>query len=172
VEQHQDYLFSFVYGMTGRFDDSQDLAAKAFLKAFIGFKRFRKSCSFKTWVTTVAINLVKNYWRDKKPVNSMDVMEEDVGFVPPSTELDPGDTTVRDENKEKIRLAITNLPMKYRPFVVMKHLHGMSYTEISEINEVPVTTVRNRIHQGKKILEKLFVEMKVMKPEEGGYELG
>ncbi|MEZ4813209.1 MAG: sigma-70 family RNA polymerase sigma factor [Caldisericia bacterium] len=110
--------------------------------------------------------------RDKKPVSSMDILEEDVGFIPASNDMEPEDHAVMDENKNRIVKAISNLPMKYRPFVVMKHLHGMSYTEIAEINDVPVTTVRNRIHQGKKILEKLFVEFKVVQPEEGGYELG
>lgn len=157
--------------MIGRYDDAQDLTAKAFLKAFIGFRKFRRGCTFRTWVTTVAKNLVKNYWRDRKPTNSTDIMEEDVGYVPPAKTLSPEDTTVREENKERIVQAITMLPMKYRPFVVMKHLHGLSYTEIAELNDVPVTTVRNRIHQGKKELEKIFDKMQIVVPEEGGYEI-
>ena len=171
VEQHQDYLFSFVYGMIGRYDDAQDLTAKAFLKAFIGFRKFRRGCTFRTWVTTVAKNLVKNYWRDRKPTNSTDIMEEDMGYIPPAKTLSPEDATVREENKKRIVQAITMLPMKYRPFVVMKHLHGLSYTEIAELNDVPVTTVRNRIHQGKKELEKIFNKMQIVIPAEGGYEI-
>jgi len=157
--------------MIGRYDDAQDITAKAFLKAFVGFKKFRRGCAFRTWLTTVAKNLVKNYWRDRKPVNSMDCMEEDVGYVPPSETLDPEDVAVREENREKIIRAITMLPMKYRPYVVMKHLHGLSYVEIAELNNVPVTTVRNRIHQGKKELEEIFKRVDIVMPEEGGYEI-
>ncbi len=157
--------------MMGRYDDAQDLTAKAFLKAFVGFKKFRKNCSFKTWVTAVAINLVKNYWRDKKPISSMECMNEDVGFIPVEGDDGPEDTMISEENKERINQAVCQLPMKFRPFVVMRHMQDMSYEEIAEANDVPVTTVRNRIHQGKKLLEEILVGSGIAQKTEDGYEL-
>lgn len=61
--------------------------------------------------------------------------------------------------------------MKFRPFVVMRHMQDMSYEEIAEANDVPVTTVRNRIHQGKKLLEEILVGSGIAQKTEDGYEL-
>lgn len=155
----------------GKYDDAQDLTAKAFLKAFVGFKKFRRNCSFKTWVTTVAINLVKNYWRDRKPISSMESMNEDVGFIPIEGDDGPEDTMISEENRERINRAVCQLPMKFRPFVVMRHMQDMSYEEIAEANDVPVTTVRNRIHQGKKLLEEILIGRGIAQKTEDGYEL-
>ncbi len=169
VEEHQDYLYSFVLGMVGRPDDAQDLAAKAFLKAFLAFKSFKHNCSFKTWITTVAINLVKNFRRDKRELSSLDEAMDEVGFDPVDPSTLPDDSTLMCENKNAISRALQKLPAKFRAFIVMKYLQDLSYEEIAENTGVPVTTVRNRIHQGKEALKELFASEGVAPPMEEGY---
>lgn len=169
VAEHQDYLYSFVLGMIGRLDDAQDLTAKTFLKGFLAFKTFNHNCSFKTWITTVAINLIKNYRRDKRELSSLDAAMEEVGFDPVDTSATPDEATVICENKNAIFHALQKLPTKYRVFIVMKYLQDLSYEEIAENTGVPVTTVRNRIHHGKEALKDLFKSEGVTPPMEEGY---
>jgi RNA polymerase sigma-70 factor (ECF subfamily) len=171
VDEHQSYLYSFVLGMVGNRDDAEDITAKAFLKAYLAFKSFKRNCSFKTWVTTVAINLVKNHRRDKHPASSIEAESEQIGFEPMDVSISPEDTTMRCENTNAIKHAISQLPINYRTFIVLKYLQDLSYEEIADTTGVPVTTVRNRIHQGKEILKELFKKNGVSAPTEDGYEI-
>lgn len=157
--------------MVGNRDDAEDITAKAFLKAYLAFKSFKRNCSFKTWVTTVAINLVKNHRRDKHPASSIEAESEQIGFEPVDVSISPEDAAMRCENTNSIKRAISELPVNYRTFIVLRYLQDLSYEEIADTTGVPVTTVRNRIHQGKEILKDLFKKHGVSAPMEDGYEI-
>lgn len=171
VEEHQDYLYSFVLSMTGNPETAQDITAKAFLKAYLAFSKFKKNCSFKTWVTTVAINLIKNHRRDRKPISSIDDEFEETGIQPVDLDVTPSDSVVICENKSRMQKALNALPLQYKTFIVLRFLKDFSYEEIAQTTNVPVTTVRNRIHQGKQILKELFQKEGVVAPTEDGYDL-
>ena len=171
VEEHQDYLYSFVLSMTGNPDTAQDIAAKAFLKAYLAFSKFKRNCSFKTWVTTVAINLIKNYRRDRKPTASIDDEFEETGIQPVDEDLTPDDSAVMCENRGRMQKALNGLPFQYKTFIILRFLKDFSYEEIAQTTNVPVTTVRNRIHQGKQMLKELFIKEGVVAPTEDGYDI-
>jgi len=171
VEEHQDYLYSFILGMIGNAEDAKDLASKAFLKGFMAFNTFKHNCSFRTWITTVAINLVKNFRRDKHSALSIEAETEDVGFEPVDSEIGPEGNAIRNENKHKILKALQKLPINLRTCLVLRHLQDLSYEEVSDVTGLPITTVRNRIHQGKIMLKELFEIEGVCTPVEDGYAI-
>jgi RNA polymerase sigma-70 factor, ECF subfamily len=167
VYQHQDYLYSFIYSMVGDRDDAEDLTAKALLRAYMAFSGFKKNCSFKTWLTTVAINLVKNYRRDAKPVSSLDVETEETGYEPVSGSVTPEMEALACEQRSKIGQLVRQVPVQYRACLVLRHVNQLSYEEISDLTKLPVTTIRNRIHQGKKMLRELCLKSGMELPKEG-----
>ena len=167
VLEHQDYLFTFIYSMVGDRDDADDLTAKTFLRAYMAFSGFKRNCSFKTWLTTVAINLVKNYRRDSKSLASLDLESEESGFEPISQFTTPEQDTLACEHKENIGRIIRQIPIQYRACLVLRHVNQLSYEEISELTRLPVTTIRNRIHHGKRILRELCEKSGMVVPKEG-----
>lgn len=167
VLEHQDYLFTFVYSMVGNRDDADDLTAKTFLRAFMAFSGFKRNCSFKTWLTTVAINLVKNYRRDTKMLASLDFESEETGYEPPSQTETPEQSAMACEQRESIGKLVRQVPIQYRACLVLRHVNQLSYEEISDLTRLPVTTVRNRIHNGKRILRELCEKNGMVVPKEG-----
>lgn len=167
VFEHQDYLFTFIYSMVGNRDDADDLTAKTFLRAYMAFSGFKRNCSFKTWLTTVAINLVKNYRRDTKLLASLDFESEETGYEPPSQSETPEQSALACEQRERIGKLVRQIPIQYRACLVLRHVNQLSYEEISDLTRLPVTTVRNRIHNGKRILRELCEKNGMSVPKEG-----
>lgn len=167
VIAHQDYLFSFVLSMVGNRDDAEDLTAKTFMRAFMAFKGFKQNCSFRTWLTTVAINLVKNHRRDAKPVSSLDEGNDETGFEPVDDDPTPEQDTFVCEQRRSIGTLLRQVPVQFRACLVLRHVNQLSYEEISDLTRLPVTTIRNRIHHGKKILRELCEKNGMILPKEG-----
>jgi RNA polymerase sigma-70 factor (ECF subfamily) len=153
--------------MVGDRDDAEDLAAKALLRAYMAFSGFKKNCSFRTWLTTVAINLVKNYRRDNKPVASLDEESEETGYEPASNNITPEQEAITDEQRRQIGDLLRQVPVQFRVCLVLRHVNQLSYEEISDLTRLPVTTIRNRIHQGKKMLRDLCLKAGMDLPKEG-----
>lgn len=153
--------------MVGNRDDADDLTAKTFLRAFMAFSGFKRNCSFKTWLTTVAINLVKNYRRDTKMLASLDFESEETGYEPPSQTETPEQSAMACEQRESIGKLVRQVPIQYRACLVLRHVNQLSYEEISDLTRLPVTTVRNRIHNGKRILRELCEKNGMVVPKEG-----
>ncbi len=167
VQAHQDYLFSFILSMVGNRDDAEDLTSRTFMRAFMAFKGFRQNCSFKTWLTTVAINLVKNFRRDSRSIASLDEGNEETGFEPADAEMTPEQNVFVCEQRQRIASLLRQVPVQFRAYLVLRHVNQLSYEEISDLTRLPVTTVRNRIHHGKKMLKELCEKNGMIMPKEG-----
>jgi RNA polymerase sigma-70 factor (ECF subfamily) len=118
-----------------------DLAQTAFLKAYEGLRGFRWQASFKTWLYRIAINICKNYLRDreKKRVDSLGEMD------PPST-ANPLRELIEHEDQWRLAQAWDRLPDKQRMTVALKVQEGMKYREIAEVMGCSVGTIKANFH--------------------------
>jgi len=148
VIRYQDRLYNYLYRMTGSREDAQDLAQETFVRAYRSLPRFNLEAPFRPWLYKIATNLAINYVKGKKPVL---VLEE---YVPSRSLLDsPEDQVEAAEVQTIVAAAIAALPDTYRPIVLMRHIEELSYDEIGRALDLPIGTVKVRLHRARAALQ-------------------
>lgn len=152
VTRHRDGVFSFVRHVVGHDADAQDVAQEAFVRAYAALGRFRKGAAFEPWLYTIAANLCRSHLRraKRRPL-SLDAIGA-AETVPASPAADPAQAAVRRDQSRRLTAAIRALPAEQRIILVLRHLRGHSYQQISEIVELPVSTVEHRLRAARKVL--------------------
>jgi RNA polymerase sigma-70 factor (ECF subfamily) len=152
--------------MLGREDDARDAAQEAFIAAFKNIKNFRGDAKVSSWLHRIAVNqclTTKRRTRSRAEDFLNDDAEEDSRvFVAPAGRS-PLRTTEQKERLALVRQAVTSLPDDLRQVVVMKEFEEMTFQEIAETLELPLSTVKSRLYtalkQLRRKLERLPVEI-------------
>ena len=150
VLKYQDRLFTALAHAIGCVEDARDAAQDAFVQAFVKLETFRGNSSFYTWLYRIAFNAAASRARRKRPAESLEVRREAAGLEP----LDhrngrPTDGLERRERVDRVRAALDGLPDDYRVVIVLREIDGCDYEQISDILDVPVGTVRSRLHRAR-----------------------
>jgi len=161
VELYKDKLYNLGYRMMGNPQEAEDVAQEAFLRAFKNLSKYDPKHKFSTWIYRIATNLCIDRMRKKKADYSLDAEIDgieggDMYTRLASSERTPEEEVVRAETHGEVQRAIEALPDNYRAAVILKYMHDMSLQEIADILEVPVSTVKTRIHRGREALRNLL----------------
>lgn len=135
-------------------EDSQDLVQDTFLKTYINIQSFDDSKKFSPWIYRIAHNIFINELK-KKTLKKSFFLEVDFDAILPqfsSGETSDGLIKAKEVN-QMLELCLSKLKEKYREPIVLFFIEELSYAEISEILQVPVSTVGVRINRGKKQLQ-------------------
>lgn len=132
-EQNQ-HIRKTIYWMVGA-DNTDDLVQETFLKAWKSYYGFKGNSTPKTWLHRVAVNVAIDHLRKKKPIPVEHLPEETVASAPDMHEL--------------IAMGIANLSEKLRICFVLYYKNGFTKEEISQIEKIPLGTVKSRIHSAK-----------------------
>jgi RNA polymerase sigma-70 factor, ECF subfamily len=150
VQRYQDRLYPTMLRLTGSTEDALDLLQDAFLRAFEKLDKFQGESSFYTWVYRIAVNLALSGRRRRKVTLRLTLPDHDA--IDPQDESSLSDPTLPlelAERDELIQAALNALADDHRAVVVMKEFDGLRYEEIASILEVPVGTVRSRLHRAR-----------------------
>jgi len=146
VQRYQDRLYPTMLRLTGGAEDALDLLQDAFLRAFEKLDKFHGESSFYTWVYRIAVNLALSGRRRRR--TTLRLGGEGRDAIPdPSADPDSSDPTLpmeRAERDDRVQSALNALAV-----VVMKEFDGLRYEEIASILNVPVGTVRSRLHRAR-----------------------
>jgi RNA polymerase sigma-70 factor (ECF subfamily) len=172
---HMDALYNFALRMTGDEDDADDLVQETFLKAFRFFDKFEKGTNCKAWLFRILKNsYINDYRKTTKEPDKVDY--EDVQNFYENIKSDEVDTRHYEMDAfnnlldDEISTAITSLPEDFRTVIILSDIEGFTYEEIADFVDIPVGTVRSRLHRARKMLYaqlydyakgKGFVEKKV-----------
>ncbi|WP_226677356.1 RNA polymerase sigma factor SigW [Rossellomorea aquimaris] len=159
VELYKDKVFQICYRMLGNRHEAEDIAQEAFIRAYINIETFNQKRKFSTWLFRIATNLCIDRIRKKKPDYFLDA--EVAGTegltmysqVAADVQL-PEDEVENMELQETIQTEISKLPEKYRSVIVLKYIEELPLQEISEILDLPLGTVKTRVHRGREALRK------------------
>ena len=150
VLKYQDRLFTALAHVIGGVEDARDAAQDAFVQAFVKLESFQRNSSFYTWLYRIAFNAAISRSRKKRPNESLEARREAVGLEPVDHRHDaPTESSERRERAEQVRSALDGLPHDYRVVIVLREIDGCDYEQISEILDVPVGTVRSRLHRAR-----------------------
>ncbi|MGD9128281.1 MAG: sigma-70 family RNA polymerase sigma factor [Planctomycetia bacterium] len=150
VRTHQDRLFTTMVYVTGSSEDAKDVVQEAFLRAYTGLESFRRDSAFYTWLYRIAFRAAISLHRKKKPMASIERAHEMIGEDPVATEdTQPDCQALSNERVEMVQTAITQLEDEYRSVIVLREIDGRSYDEIADVLDIPIGTVRSRLHRGR-----------------------
>lgn len=139
-----------IYRMVGSGEESRDLCQEAFLKAYRGLAGFKKEARFSSWLYQIAVNVCRDRMRRQrgKTVVSLDEMSNAgelpfKGTAPSALELmEAGDLS------RTVAAAVASLPEEQREVIVLKEYQDLTFLEIAEALDVPVSTVKTRLYRG------------------------
>lgn len=160
VSRYQDRIYNTCYRMCHHADDAADLTQTAFVKAFEALPRFEARANFFTWLYRIAVNLVlsERRTRQRRPRLVRETAEDDgQRYEPPAAAADdPRRPLLAAERRRSVEAALQRLDEEFRAAVILSDIEELDYATISEILDVPVGTVKSRIHRGRMMLRDLL----------------
>ena len=165
VLRHQNAVFNVCLRLLGEPREAEDLTQDAFIRGYRHLDSFDNQRPFGPWIRRIATNLCLNHLKRRKLPTTALMDELDHSFS--SSELDPVRALVRNEQDQMVREAILSLPPHYRAVIELRHFQDLSYAEIAETLQIPLSDVRSHLYRARKALKKV-VENRSQKPEVRG----
>ena len=156
VEKYKNLVYRLALRMTGNYQDSEDIAQESFLKAYRSLRQYKPSYSFSSWLYKITLNTIHDRMRKQDLAASFSTQPEnfqEIGnpLYPNSTKLaeNPEERQVRQEDKSDLQAAINALPLSHREIIILRHMQNLSYFEIAGILNIPLNSVKVRLHRAR-----------------------
>lgn len=162
IRRHQSRLYAILARRCRTRQDAEDAMQNACLLAWRKLDQFRGEARFSTWLTRIAITQAASLGRRVEVRSPPASLTRPDGTMAPLEDPQPTPDAVADvreqtERRERlVRDAIGRLAEDHRDVVILKEFDGRSYLEIAEIIDVPVGTVRSRLHRARRELCELL----------------
>jgi RNA polymerase sigma factor (sigma-70 family) len=155
---HIHSMYNFAYRLTLERDDAKDLVQDTYLKAFRFIESFQKGTNAKAWLFRILKNSFINDYR-KKSKEPSKVDYQDVETYYNSDEVDRQITpdlrveSLKDMIGDEISNALNSLDVDFRTVIILCDLEGFKYEEMAKILDIPIGTVRSRLHRARNLLK-------------------
>ncbi|HEY8152015.1 MAG TPA: sigma-70 family RNA polymerase sigma factor [Vicinamibacteria bacterium] len=139
-----------IYRLVGNHDEARDLSQEAFLKAYRALGTFKQEARFSSWLYQIAINATRDRLRRRR--RRADLSLDDVEEKGESSLRDAGpsalDLIESSDLSRAVAVAMATLPEEQREVVILKEYEGLTFPEIAETLDVPLSTVKTRLYRG------------------------
>lgn len=157
VTRYQDRLYNTVHRLVENGEDARDIVQESFLSAFQSLRSFKGDSLFFTWLYRIAVNAAMSYKRKPKLVP----LPGGEGFAEPSQSSDasrPEHALEMAEEEKRVHAALNRLSPEHRAVLVMKDMEGQKYEEMAEVLQVPIGTVRSRLHRARLEMRNILLQ--------------
>jgi len=161
VRRWERPIFALAYRTLGREEDARDVTQETFLRAFRALPGFKGDAKFSSWLYRIALNLCRDWIRKDRraPVVAMpegvDVQDLVAADAPSET---VEDLAARAELSGVVAQAMKLLPPEQRTAIILKEYHGLTFQEIADLTNCPLSTAKTRLYQGLTLLRKHLAE--------------
>lgn len=165
---HVDSMYNFAYRLAFDEDDAKDLVQDTYLKAFRFINSFERGTNAKAWLFRILKNSFINEYRKKSKQPAKVDYNEVASYYNSHLRRDEGMTDLRLETVQhmigdEITGALNALPVDFRTVIILGDLEGFTYEEMAKILDIPIGTVRSRLHRARNMLrERLLSYAKEM----------
>jgi RNA polymerase sigma-70 factor (ECF subfamily) len=163
VRRYQDRLYNTVFRLVGNAEDAQDVVQEAFLNAYQSLEGFKGDSLFFTWLYRIAVNSAISFKRKRRVVIPIDAARGGEPGVPqgveppdPSELSRPGHALEQQEQERRIQRALSRLSPEHRAVLILKDMEGQKYEAMAEVLQVPIGTIRSRLHRARLELRELL----------------
>ncbi|MEH0158035.1 sigma-70 family RNA polymerase sigma factor [Limibacter armeniacum] len=165
---HLDSMYNFAYKLTLDEEDAKDLVQDTYMKAFRFIASFEQGTNAKAWLFRILKNsFINDYRKKSKQPSKIDYQE--VESIYNSDDVDMDITTdlrvetMQNRIGDEVTNALNSLAVDFRIVIILCDLEGFTYEEMSKILDIPIGTVRSRLHRARNLLkEKLAKYAKKM----------
>jgi RNA polymerase sigma-70 factor (ECF subfamily) len=164
VKRWERKIFALCFGMLSREEDARDAAQETFISAYRNLGNFRGEAKVSSWLHRIAVNQCLTRQRRSKVRSESSLEDEssanEAAFASPNG-LNPAKITEQNERVAGVRTAVNSLPAELKQVIVMKEFEELTFQEIADALELPISTVKSRIYTALKQL-RLKLERKPM----------
>ncbi|MBN2732301.1 MAG: sigma-70 family RNA polymerase sigma factor [Balneolaceae bacterium] len=168
---HLDAMYNFALRLTSDPNDAEDLVQDTIVKAYRFFSSYEKGTNAKAWLFRILKNsYINNYRKKSKQPSQVDY--DEVSSFYETIRADRTDTSdledrmFRELIDDDISNALEELPEDFRTVVLLCDVEGFTYEEIANMLDVPIGTIRSRLHRGRNLLKAQLIDY----AEERGYQ--
>ncbi len=162
VLKYQDRLYNTMVRVVGHTDDARDVVQEAFVQAFVKLETFHQSSAFYTWLYRIAFNVAASHCRRRKPTLSVEQARENTGQEPVDGQGGPDKRLEQEERCRQVQEALDALSEEHRAVLVLREIDGCCYETIAEVLQLPVGTVRSRLHRARLQLREQLREVLIL----------
>lgn len=160
---HLDALYNFALRLTSDPNDAEDLVQDTIVKAYRFFSSYERGTNAKAWLFRILKNsYINNYRKKSKQPNQVDYDEVATFYETIRAERtdtsDLEDHMFRELIDDDISRALEELPEDFRTVVLLCDIEGFTYEEIANMLDVPIGTIRSRLHRGRNLLKAQLME--------------
>jgi len=162
IERYEDKLKRYARKFLNTNEDIEDLVQDIFIKSYTNIQSFDKNLRFSPWIYRIAHNTFVNELKRKSLFN-FGMFDVDA-ILPQLPAKETTDASILSaELQEEMESLLSELPNKYREVIVLYYFEELSYQEISEVLQIPVTTVGVRISRARKKLRSYYDQSEKLK---------
>jgi RNA polymerase sigma-70 factor (ECF subfamily) len=156
IETSWEALWRYAYRLAGNPHDAEDLLSETLIEGFRDFPKFRGETTFVRWMfrimTTTRIDLARR--ANVRKAESLDEfgIEAEIRQSGVDRAGDPAHSVLAGILSEPVQVALNALPEEFRAVVILADMEQIDYAEVSRILQIPIGTVRSRLHRGRALL--------------------
>lgn len=157
-----DYYWNEVYGFmlkrTENETDAEDITIETFAKAFDKIATYNPEFQFNTWLIAIAKNVHIDMLRKKKSTVFLDITDEDdhQAYNVADSSPSPEDKIITEQNLSRLLQCIKELKPHYQEVIQLRYFQELSYQEISEQLQEPLSNVKVKLLRAKKLLAEII----------------
>lgn len=155
VQRWERPIYGLSLRMLGRDEDARDVCQETFIAAFRNLRKFRGDAKFSSWLYRIALNACHSRLRKQGGAfqYSLDQDEDGHKFELADTATEhAADRRQRDQRAELVRKALQALPVEMRQVIIMKEYEELTFAEIAEVLQIPLSTVKSRLYTGLQLM--------------------
>jgi len=164
-----DGLYGYAMVLSRNGADAEDLVQETCLRALRGIDRLRAEGSVKSWLFTILRNIWLNQLRQRRTRPDLVELDadENASYEPADRVQDPHKDLVNKAEREKLRVAIQQLPLEFREVIVLREYEELSYQEIAGLLDCPIGTVMSRLARARsRLRDRLHDRPQAAQPQE------
>lgn len=162
VDRYEQRVYAVTLRMTGNPDDARDAMQDVFISALRALRAFRGDAQLSTWFHRVAINASLDVLRKRKRHAARPL--EDTADRP-GDELPPDEAAARASRAVEVHRALASIGEEHRAVLVLHDLQDLDYAEVAEVLDIPVGTVKSRLHRARAEMARLLGHLRETEPE-------
>jgi len=150
-------IYALAYRVIGREEDARDVCQETFLRAFRALGGFKGQAKFSSWLYRITLNLCRDWIRRERrqPLAQTPEGVDLVELAGEGADVDSvEDLVARKEIGAAVSKAMALLPEEQRTAIVLKEYHGLTFQEIADMLDCPLSTVKTRLYQGLTVLRR------------------
>ena len=154
VHRHEKTIFNLLYRWLSDYNEASDVAQEVFISAYRAIKSFRGESSFSTWLYRIAINQAKNRRKSLLMAQQRTVSCALDGTPNlPHPGPDPARQAEQQEIHEQVQQGLNSLKPDDATIILLHDLQDVAYEEIAQILDIPLGTVKSRLHRARQALK-------------------